>query len=90
MKSQTFFLGIEREFKSSVDKNKSKFGQFVSQYINNQKGLAKLLNINESRFSNLMTDKNNGPYAYEVYDLAIAFKEKPSWVFEIIFGDNES
>lgn len=66
-------------------KDLSSFGLYISKYINKQKDFADILNINPSRFNKLIKDKNNGPFAHEIYDIAKGLAEDVKEVFEKIY-----
>lgn len=68
------------------DDNLTDFGKIISPYIVTKKLVAQAINIQDSRLSKLINDKNKRPYAFEVYLIAKFVKKKPSQIFELLYG----
>lgn len=64
----------------------SKFGQFLSDGLIFQKTVSKVTNIKQSKLTTLMNNKEQNPFAKDVFLAALATNRKPSAGFTAISG----
>ncbi len=64
----------------------TKLGEIAAEGLILQKTIAQVTGIAESRISTLFQNLNSIPKAFEVYMIALALKQKPSFLFDSIFG----
>lgn len=81
------FANINPIVLSDINNEKSKLANFIMPYTRTDTEISDAALIDPARFSRVKNKILPDLYAYEVYGLAIALKQKPSNVFKYFYND---